>query len=298
MIIFNNQQLTVQHCKLPDSSNSGIRDTVVRKPEAKMIYSEVVIEIKPSGKTYIKSSMQIESLFLHNDDTYAYSYQDDKVTKISYDGSINQVESGNVYGKTLSSGQDVVYVNKCGDRFVKIGDGRSSKCGHEVMTLRLPPTDFGVDTKRFYCINFDTLNTPPKAAVVGKQLVIAWDANLHVMSEQGTLIRIVPIDLPSLQEYEEREITELKDICGYDQFSVLALFNNAIYQVDIQTGQCKLITHASSTTQTLKCNSKYIFAGIKHPSSSYNDDDDDDDDTTYPPQDTWRILVLNRVSGE
>ena len=260
-----------------------------------MIYSGDVIDITLIAKAYIKSSMQIESLFLHNNGTY--TYLDDKVTKISHDGSMKQVESSNVYGRTHHSTQKVVYVNKCGDRFVKIGDGRQFEGANEVMTLRLPPTDFRVDTKRFYCINFDTLNTPPKAAVVGKQLVIAWDANLHVMSEQGTLIRIVPIDLPSLQEEEEREMQEVKDICGYDQFSVLALFNNAIYQVDIQTGQCKLITHASSTTQTLKCNSKYIFAGIKHPSSSY-DDDGDDDNTTYPPQDTWRILVLNRVSGE
>ena len=145
-----------------------------------MIYCEDVIDIKPTGKTGIKSSMQIKSLFLHNNGTYAYSFLDDKVTKISHDGSIKQVESSNLYGKT----QNVVYVNKCGDRIVKIGDGRSSQWGHEVMILRLPPTDFGINTKRFYCINFDTLNTPPKAAVVGKQLVIAWDANLHVMSEQ------------------------------------------------------------------------------------------------------------------
>ena len=110
-----------------------------------MIYCEDVIDIKPTGKTGIKSSMQIKSLFLHNNGTYAYSFLDDKVTKISHDGSIKQVESSNLYGKT----QNVVYVNKCGDRIVKIGDGRSSQWGHEVMILRLPPTDFGINTKRF-----------------------------------------------------------------------------------------------------------------------------------------------------
>ena len=237
--------------------------------------------------------MQIESLFLHNNGTYAYSYQDDKVTKISHDGSMKQVESSNVYGRTHHSTQKVVYVNKCGDRFVKIGDGRQFEGANEVMTLRLPTTDFSIDTKRFSCSNLRNIFSP-KAAVVGNQLVIAWDANLHVMSEQGTLIRIVPMDLPSLQEEDKREMTEMKDICGYDQFSVLALINNAIHQVDIQTGQCKLITHASPTTQSLKCNSKYIFAGIKQPSSSYTATGR----CTYPPQDTGRILVLNRLNGE
>ena len=221
-----------------------------------MICSGDVIDIKPNGITYIKSSMQIEPLFLHNNGTYAYTFLDDKVAKISYDGSINQVESGKVNGRRRVhiSGKKVVYVNKCGDCIVKIGEG------NEVMTLRLPSTDFGIDTKRFTC-NKNRNILSPKAAVVGKQLVIAWDANLHVMSEQGTLIRIVPIDLPSLQEEDKREMTEMKDICGYDQFSVLALFNNVIHQVDVQTGQCKLIAHASPTTQSLKCNSKYIFAG-------------------------------------
>ena len=251
-----------------------------------MIYSGDVIDIKLIAKADIKSSMQIESLFLHNNGTYAYTFLDDKVAKISHDGSLKQVDSGNVNGRRRFhiSGKKVVYVNKCGDRIVRIGEG------NEVMTLRLPSTDFGINTKRFTCSKFQNIISP-KAAVVGKQLVIAWDANLHVMSEQGTLIRIVPIDLPSLQEEDKREMTEMKDICGYDQFSLLALFNNAIHQVDIQTGQCKLIAHASPTTQSLKSNSKYMFAGIKKPSSSYNA-------PTYPPQDTGRILVLNKVNGE
>ena len=254
--------------------------------------SSTDIDIELFHTTGIKTGLSwigLDSLFLYNNETHVHTSGDQALKRILPDGSLNTrgPEELRQYSREF-----VVNVSKCGELVVKFID--SSSPTHEAHIYNLNQGG----SYNFSCIGVMSM-FPPKAASVGKQLVIAGDTKLHVMTKGGTLIRVVPIDSPCLWKEGQREEKEVKDICGYDQYSVLVLFNDAIHQVDIQTGTCKLLAYASPYTNSLKCNSEYIFAGMTRQKISK--DGRYDTNTNYGLgllKETERILVLHRVSGK
>ena len=248
-----------------------------------MIFS-TDIDIELTKTTAIKSELSrifVDSLFLHNNETHVHICGDKILKQIPPDGSLNALgpEERQQHGR-----ETVVNVSKCGELVVKFIDAKS----HEAHIYNLNQGR----TYSFPCNAFMS-RFPPKAASVGHQLVIAGD------TKGGTLIRVVPIDSPCLWKEGQREEKEVKDICGYDKYSVLALFNDAIHQIDIQTGTCKLLAHASPFTNSLKCNSKYIFAGMTRQKISEDGRYDTSPNYDWGYQkETDRIQVLDRVSGK
>ena len=254
--------------------------------------SSTDIDIERTHTTAFKPELSlIQSLFLYNNKTYVDLGGDRALNEILPDGSLythKLEEEDFLVRRQQYSRETVVNVSKCGEVVVKFINGSVYEARIYNLNQRM--------SYHFSCIGFMFL---PKATSVGQQLVIAGDTKLHVMTKGGTLIRVVPIDSPCLWKESQREEKEVKDICGYDQFSVLVLFNDAIHQVDIQTGTCKLLAHASPYTNSLKCNSKYIFAGMTRQKIS--EDGRYDTSTNYGwghQKETDRILVLDRVIGK
>ena len=261
--------------------------------------SSTDIDIEHTHTTAIISTSielsRIQSLFIYSNKTYIDTWRDRAFNEILPDGSINTRNKPNklvvdiLVGRQQHNRETVVNVSKCGELLVKFIKGKLYEAHiynlNQGRTYSFPCNDF---MSRF----------PPKATSVGQQLVIAGDTKLHVMTKGGTLIRVVPIDSPCLWKEGQREEKEVKDICGYDQFSALVLFSDAIHQVDIQTGTCKLLAHASAYTHSLKCNGKYIFAGMprqKCCAGSYDGRYDTINNYGMVPE---RILVLDRVNGK
>ena len=101
----------------------------------------------------------------------------------------------------------------------------------------------------------------PKAAIVGSQVVVGSTTRLQVYNKRGVEVKAVAVESPEFRCEGQVTYSEIKDLCGYDQYSVLLLQDEGVWRADLQTGHSKLVPRITPTAHSVVCNKQYIFVG-------------------------------------
>ena len=104
----------------------------------------------------------------------------------------------------------------------------------------------------------DSVKLP--ATVKIYSLFLQQDETL-VFDNTDTTIKRIHSDSPEFRCEGQVTCRAIKDLCGYDQYSVLLLQDEGVWRADLQTGHSKLVTRITPTAHSVVCNKQYIFVG-------------------------------------
>ena len=224
-----------------------------------MISSED-IEIKLKDSVKLPASLKVNSLFLQQGKTFVLDSTDTTMNRIHADGQattiVNVMDSSD-NGRTYHNyGRDHAYVREqCIINFYEIRNFGASGC----YGMSLFETTSG--TQVFKADKTNVFGGVPKAAIVGSQVVVGCTTQLRVYNKRGVEVKVVAVESPEFRCEGQMIYSKIKDLCGYDQYSVLLLHDNGVWRADLQTGHSKLMTRITLTAHSVVCNKQYIFVG-------------------------------------
>ena len=223
-----------------------------------MISSED-IEIKLKDSVKLPASLKVHSLFLQQEETFVLDSTDTTIKRIHADGKatpiVNVMDSSD-YGRDHERSESHAYVRAQSIiTFHEIGKFGGSR------DFRMSLYETTSGTQVFKADNAHVSGGVPKAAIVGSQVVVGSTTQLRVYNKRGVEVKVVAVEIPEFRCEGQVTYSKIKDLCGYDQYSVLLLHYDAVLRADLQTGHSKLVTRITPNAHSVECNKQYIFVG-------------------------------------